>query len=186
MAHASTNDAILAAFLEQGQLSDIAKRLNMSLASLANWASEHAQLLANLHKLLTTRCKLLAAHLELAALNALAAISSSTTATDDPKLRERALERQRKASSAILRHRTWLQRASCLAPSPRAAGRNVIDAVDDDEGRSASSTSPPTAVPSLDASMPLAPVPSSSLPISPKPSLSQRLAARKLAALAAS
>ncbi len=70
MAHASTNDAVLAAFLEQGQLPDIAKRLNMSLASLANWASEHAQLLANLHQLLTTRCKILTAQLELAALNA--------------------------------------------------------------------------------------------------------------------
>ena len=183
MAHAHAGpDAILVAFLEKGNLTEIAHRVNMTLASLASWAAKHADLLTNLHQLLTTRAKLLAASVELSALDALAAISSSTTSTDDPKLRERALERQRKAAGAILRHRTWLQRVSCLAPSPRAAGRTVIDGVDDDEGRSASAPNAPS---SLDASMPLAPMPASShQPLSQrKPSLAERLASRRLATL---
>ncbi len=186
----SNQDAVLAAFLEPGALPDIAKRVNMNLAALATWASKHADLLDNVHKLLVTRCKLIKAHLELASLTALAKISSATTDTDDPKLRERALERQRKAAVAILRHHTGLQRASGLAPSPRIAGRSVIDAVDDDEGRSALSTSrttsatSPNAALSLDALMPAASMPSSSR-VRRKPSISERLAARRLAALAA-
>lgn len=178
MAHAhSDHDVVLAAFLEQGPLPDIAKRVNMSLASLANWAAEHAQLLANVHTLLVTRCKLIAAQLELAALSSLAAVSNSATSSTDDKLRERALERQRKAANAILRHRISLERNG-PAPSPRAAGRSVIDAVDDDEGRSANAGL------SLDASMPLASMPSSSRsPRAPKPSLADRIAARRLAAL---
>lgn len=182
MAHAhSDHDAVLAAFLEQGPLPDIAKRVNMSLASLANWAAEHAQLLANVHTLLVTRCKLIAAQLELAALSSLAAVSSSPTPSTDDKLRERALERQRKAANAILRHRASLERTGGKgrpAPSPRSAAKGVLDSVDDDEGRSAN------AGPSLDASMPLASMPSSSRsPRAPKPSLADRIAMRRLAAV---
>lgn len=83
---ASSHDHILAAFLEPGTLPDIAKRVNMSLAALATWASEHADLLANVHKLITTRCKLIAAHLELAALTALAAVSSSPPPPPPPPI----------------------------------------------------------------------------------------------------
>ncbi len=192
MAHAHTPaadhtadhiDAVLAAFLQQGELPDIAQRVNMSLAALANWAGAHAQLLTNLHQLLVTRAKLLAAQLEVAALSALATVSSSSTSADEPKLRERALERQRKAAGAILRHRLSLERAAGKvrpAPSPRSAGRSVIDEVDDDEGRSALSLDAP--MPS--ASTPRAPMPSSSRPQrTPKPSLAERFAARRLAAL---
>lgn len=168
------DDAVLAAFLEQGALPDIAKRVNMSLAALANWAAAHADLLANLHQLLVTRCKLIAAQLELAALSALACVSGATTSSSDEKLRERSLERQRKAASAILRHRGCLERA--------AAGAQARKPV------------PPTRDASaLDASMPSALMPSSNrseAPASPpraaKPSLAQRLAARRLASLAAS
>ncbi len=174
------SNAILAALLERRDLPDIAKRVNMSLAALATWASEHADLLDNVHKLLVTRCKPIKAHLELASLTALAAISSATINTDDPKLRERALERQRKAANAILRHRTCLERASGLAPSPRTAGRSVIDAVDDDEGRSARSTSRMNAATSSNAQWRM---PNTSSPPR-KPSISERLAARRLASLA--
>ncbi len=180
------HDHILAAFLERGDLTDIAKRVNMSVTALATWAAKHADLLDNVHRLLVTRCKLIKAHLELASLTALATISSATTDTDDPKLRERALERQRKAANAILRHRTWLERASGLAPSPRTAGRSVIDAVDDDEGRSAPSTSGIGAAssPNAQCRMPNASSPAPSTPSPRKPSISERLAARRLASLA--
>lgn len=117
LAHAK-DDSILAAFLEPGTLTDVAKRVNMSLAALAAWVAEHATLLDNMHKLLLARCKLIAAHLELAALSSLAAVSAATTTTDDPKLRERALERQRKAANAILRHRVQLQRTTSASPGP--------------------------------------------------------------------
>ncbi len=189
MAHAPTptadhTDAVLAAFLQQGELADIAKRVNMSLAALANWAGAHAQLLTNLHQLLVTRAKLLAAQLEVAALSALATVSSSSTSADEPKLRERALERQRKAAGAILRHRLSLERAGGKArpaPSPRSAAKSAIGAANDDEARSA------TSMPSLDASMPPASMPSSSRsPRAPKPSLAERFGARRLAAFEAS
>jgi hypothetical protein len=116
------HDHILAAFLERGDLTDIAKRVNMSVTALATWAAKHADLLDNVHKLLVTRCKLIKAHLELASLTALAAISSATTDTDDPKLRERALERQRKAANAILRHRTGLNVPLALLLLPALRG----------------------------------------------------------------
>lgn len=189
MAHAHADpDAILAGFLEKGELTEIAHRVSMSLAALANWASENATLLANLHQLLITRAKLLAASVELSALNALADISSSTTSTDDPKLRERALERQRKAAGAILRHRV------CIERTPRASGGTHAPA--NAPTTSKSQTSPtssnaelrmPIAVPSLDASMPHASMPSSSRQPLPqrKPSLAERLAARRLATVSA-
>lgn len=101
----TAQDNILAAFLEPGPLPEIAKRVNMSLAALATWAAKHAELLDAVHKLLLARCKLIAAQLELSALSSLAAVSTTSTHTDDAKLRERSLERQRKAASAILRHR---------------------------------------------------------------------------------
>lgn len=115
MEHAHTNpassqDHILAAFLEPGALPDIAKRVNMSLAALATWTNKNIELLEGVHKLLVTRCKLIAAQLELSALTALSTVSSAAASTDDPKLRERALERQRKAANAILRHNTRLER----------------------------------------------------------------------------
>lgn len=193
MAHVHTStadhtDAVLAAFLQQGELPDIAKRVNMSLAALANWASAHAQLLTNLDQLLATRAKLLAAQLEVAALSALAAVSSSSTSADEPNLRERALERQRKAANAILRHKLSLERTRS-APSPRKAGSSVIDKVDDDEGRSSIAECPmANAVSSLDALTPFAlppqaPTPSSGSTRAPKPSLAERFATRRLAAL---
>ena len=185
MEHAHTpaaDDHILAAFLEQGQLPDLAKRVNMSLAALANWVGEHAQLLTNLHHLLITRAKLLAAQLELAALSALATISTSATTVDDPKLRERALERQRKAANAILRHRTSLER------TPRASGESRAHA----QARASlhDDLAPP---PSPRHSGEKYPSPQGEgdegLSITIKPGklpLAQRLAARRLSALAAS
>lgn len=196
MAHAHTStadqtDAVLAAFLEHGALPDIAKRVNMSLAALANWTGAHAQLLANLHQLLTTRAKLLAAQLEVAALSALATVSSSSTSADEPKLRERALERQRKAANAILRHRISLER------TPREKGANSVPhalpksavTAQSHAGPALSSAEwrTPNAGHSIDAPMPRAPMPSSSRPHhAPKPTLADRFAARRLAALHAS
>ncbi len=176
---ASSHDHILAAFLEPGTLPDIAKRVNMSLASLANWASEHADLLANVHKLITTRCKLIAAHLELAALTALAAVSSSATTTDEPKLRERALERQRKAACAILRHRTCLERT--LRVRGASGGPHVppnLSNADSTSGHPHSAR----AASSTNAECPMANAASAQ----PKLSISQRLAARRLESLALS
>lgn len=193
------HDRILAVMLEKGELPEVAKRANMTLAALATWANNNADLLANLHQLLLTRAKLLAAHLELSALNALALVSSATTNTDDPRLLERALERQRKSANALLRHRTWLQRASALAPCPRergAASARVIDATDDvgvghDDARSTPSTSvarsapasaPGTGIPRVPA---LSAPPASSVPLAssnaecPRPSASPALRTRK-------
>lgn len=187
-AHADT-DAILAAFLEQGELPDIARRVNMSLAALANWASTHADLLANVHALLTTRCKLLAAQIELAALSALETVSAAATSSDDEKLRERALERRRKAASAILRHRCWLQRTGlqrtglertlCASTGPHApatpapaASHTPPPAVSNAQWRM------PNAESSNAASMDAAPANS----VCEQPSLPHRLAARRLAA----
>lgn len=167
-------DPILVAFLEPGALPDIAKRVNMSLASLANWASKHADLLDSVHTLLVARCKLIAAQIELSALCALATVSEATTPTDDPNLRERSLERRRKAANAILRHgsqptrRTGRGPHAPPLPPPHAASSQLL-------------------APMPHAPMPHAPMPSSprhSQP--PKPSLEQRLAARRLAAMNAS
>ena len=186
MEHAPNQDAILAAFIEPGTLAEVAQRVNMSLAALATWASANAQLLERVHATLLTRCKLIKAHLELSALTALGTVSRATTNTDDPKLRERALERQRKAANAILRHRLHHERASCLAPSPRAAARSVIDEVDDDKGRLSNAQCPmPNSGPSSAALMPRASVPPSvHPPRAPKPSLAERFAQRRLAAMA--
>ncbi len=202
----AVQDSILTAFIEPGALPDIAKRVNMSLASLATWASKHAELLDNVHKLLVTRCKLIAAHLELSALSALAAVSGAATPTDDAKLRERSLERQRKAASAILRHKNKIERnprASSTNPErelgvPCAFGRpsdpHAPTAV---SFRAASSTNPERelgapCVPVLASdSHTLTPVTSraaaspSHVASLPKPSLEQRLAAKRLAALTA-
>jgi hypothetical protein len=174
---ASSHDHILAAFLELGTLPDIAKRVNMSLAALANWASEHADLLANVHKLITTRCKLIAANLELAALTALAAVSSTSTTTDEPKLRERALERQRKAANAILRHRAWLERT--LRVRGASGGPHAPPNSSNADSTSAHSQTA-TARPSPNAECRLANAASSQ----PKAPLSHRLAARRLESLA--
>lgn len=173
----SSHDHILAAFLEPGTLPDIAKRVNMSLAALANWASEHSDLLANVHKLITTRCQLIAAHLELAALTALAAVSSSSITTDEPKLRERALERQRKAACAILRHRACLERTLRVrgaSGGPDAPPNSCIAASMTADSHSATTASSPN------AECPTANAASSR----PKLSIPQRLAARRLESLA--
>ena len=168
----SNQDAVLAAFLEPGALPDIAKRVNMSLAALATWTNKNIELLEGVHKALVTRCKLIAAQLELSALTALSTVSSAVTATDDPKLRERSLERQRKAAGAILRHNTSLGRTLRASADPSAPSSNA-------ESRMANAAS------SLDASMPHASMPSSSRTSPTKLPLAQRLAARKLAALSA-
>lgn len=173
--HMSSHDRILAAFLEPGALPDIAARLNMSLAALATWASEHADLLASMHTLITTRCKLIAAHLELAALTALAAVSSSST--DEPKLRERALERQRKAASAILRHRTFLERAI------RVRGASGGPHAPPDSSNAASTSADPRSAHAASSTISERQTANAS-PSQPKLSISQRLAARRLASLA--
>ena len=168
----AVQDSILAAFLEPGALPDIAKRVNMSLASLATWASKHAELLDNVHKLLVTRCKLIAAHLELCALSALATVSGASTPTDDAKLRERALERQRKAASAILRHKNKIER------TPRTPTTNPERKLGVPCGLAhASDSLTPTPVASRAAASP------SHVASLRKPSLEKRLAAKRLAAL---
>lgn len=187
LAH-SEHDSVLAAFLEPGTLPDIAKRVNMSLASLAKWAAKHAQLLDALHTLLIARAKLIAAHIEVSALSALAAVSSSSTTTDDPRLRERSLERQRKAAGAILRHRVHLQRTPSATSGPHAPP-NANSAADvplqqselgqisfgrDGHSQSVRSTARHVA---SGVSVPAAPRKP------PKPSLAERFAARRLATL---
>lgn len=168
------HDPIIAAFLEPGALPDIAKRVNMSLASLANWASKHADLLDSVHKLLVARCKLIAAQIELSAFCALATVSDATTPTDDPKLRERSLERRRKAASAILRHKNTIER------TPRASNANperkleVTCALGHSSDPHAPTPVSSRVSPSLRAASPS------------KPSLEQRIAARRLAAMNAS
>lgn len=169
----SSTDRVLAAFLEPGTLSEVATRANMSLASLAKWASTHADLLTSMHTLITTRCRLIAAHLELAALNALAAVSSAASTNDDPKARERALERQRKAANAILRHRTWLERAPRASAGPRAPR----------ESANASSANTHAEVTASAASPHRDPSPATAAPSQPKLSIAQRLAAKRLDSL---
>lgn len=192
-AHADT-DAILTAFLEQGELPDIARRVNMSLAALANWASTHADLLANVHALLTTRCKLLAAQIELAALSALETVSAAATSSDDEKLRERALERRRKAASAILRHRCWLQRTGlqrtglertlCASTGPHAPANPAPAASHTSPSALSNADCPmPNAGPSTNAQWRM-PNASSAKPTALELSPPYRLAARRLASLA--
>lgn len=182
LAHAH-NDSIIAAFLEPGTLTDVAKRVNMSLAALAAWVAEHATLLDNMHKLLLARCKLIAAHLELAALSSLAAVSAATTTTADPKLRERALERQRKAASAILRHNTRPQRtpstSSAAHVPPNANSAAQVPRQHSSSGREGLTQS--ALFSTLDVAN------GSSVTAAPrkptKPSLAERFAARRLATL---
>lgn len=170
---AHDNDSILAVFLEQGiDLPAVARRVNMSLAALANWAAANASLLNDLHQLLVTRCKLLAAQIELAALSALASVAHAATNTDEPRLRERALERQRKAASAILRHRAFMERPPGSARSTRSRAPGSATAPNDH------AHGPP---PIDAASDPLAASSSMRTPLLDKPSLAQRLAAGRLA-----
>lgn len=184
MEHASANvalehDHVLAAFLEQGTLPEIARRVNMSLASLARWTRRHADLLNDLHQLLTARCKILAAHLECAALTALASVSNAPTEADDTRLRERALERKRRAASAILRHRTSLERTTRTrdrAQTPSHAQQAATDPAQqrrpvNDTERLAIDTNPQLAIHR------------GAEPQPPKPTLAERFAARRLAAL---
>lgn len=104
-------NAILTAFLDPAAtLPQVAQRVGVSLAALAQWASANASILANLQHLFETRAKLLARQLELGALDALAKVACEDTPTTDPRLRERVLERRRKAAGAILRHRAFLER----------------------------------------------------------------------------
>jgi len=181
-AHAN-NDSILAAFLEPGTLADAARRANMSLASLAAWAAEHAILLDHMHKLLLARSKLIAAQLEFAALTSLAAVSVATTTTDDPKLRERALERQRKAANAILRHRVHLQRTPSASSGPHAppdasaAAQAPRSLSSSSRGDHAQTTLTTTLAGRTHSPTHATPHPAR------KPSLAERFAARRLATL---
>lgn len=162
-----THDNVLAAFLEPGTIPELAKRVNMSLAALAAWTNKNIDLLEGVHKLLTTRCKLIAAQLEISALTALGAVSSATTPTADARLRERALERQRKAAGAILRHRTGQQRAGAPVPTPTSNVASSLDALMPPSSARPAST-PSSCQPARQKKLPL----------------SDRLAARRLAALA--
>lgn len=183
MEHASANvalehDHILAAFLEQGNLPEIARRVNMSLASLARWTSRHADLLNDLHQLLAARCKILAAHLECAALTALASVSNAPTEADDTRLRERALERKRRAASAILRHRTSLERTTRdRAQTPSHAQHAATDAAQQHRSVNDTEHLANGATPQLAFRRGAEPQP-------PKPTLAERFAARRLAELA--
>lgn len=183
MEHAHTavalpaNDRILAALLDQGSLPEVAQRLNMSLAALATWTRENARLLADLKRLLKERCKLLTLQHASAAVTALAGVSRSATTTDDAKLRERALERQRKAATTILRHRTTLERTR------RVKGASGVSHAPPHSHKAAStnadriSTSAP---PSTIAEWQMANAASSQ----PKPTLAERFAQRRLAMMA--
>ena len=175
------NDRILAALLDQGSLPEVAQRLKMSLAALATWTRENARLLADLKRLLKERCKLLTLQHAASAVTALAGVSRSTTTTDDAKLRERALERQRKSATTLLRHMACLQRTPSASSGPHApanartaAGSHPTQAVANESGSA-------HAVPSLD----VLPTPSSARPRSQsKPSLAERFAQRRLAMMA--
>jgi len=181
MEHAPTHDHILAAFLEPGTIPELAKRVNMSLAALATWTSKHAELIEGVHAILMARCKLIKAHLELSALTALAAVSSAPTQTDDAKLRERALERQRKAACAILRHKPT---ASGGTGSPACAttpshGTGVSPVAPHSSSLGPADQTARAAL-STTADWPIANAASPQ----PKPSLAERFAQRRLAALA--
>lgn len=186
MEHAPTithdqQDAVLAAFLEPGTIPELAKRVNMSLAALATWTSKHAQLIEGVHAILMARCKLIKAQLELSALSALATVSSAPTQTDDAKLRERSLERQRKAACAILRHKSTASGgtgspADATTPSrstsvPPAATHSSSLSSAPETARTALSTNAQRRM--ANAASP-----------QPKPSLAERLAQRRLATLA--
>lgn len=175
------NDRILAALLDQGSLPEVAQRLNMSLAALATWTRENARLLADLKRLLKERCKLLTLQHASAAITALAGVSRSATTTDDAKLRERALERQRKAATTILRHRTTLERAPTHARGtgvpPVATAPTRLPAPPRDPRSITRAACPEPQRGNEDES-------SSSRSASPKPTLVERFAQRRLATMA--
>lgn len=115
-------NAVLGMFLEcAASIEEIANENNLSIPVVMQCLEEQKPFLRNMLSTLELRVRMLAARAEAAAIESLREIA----------IFARDQEARRKAASKLLSHF-----AKFKAPSPRRAGRSVIDEVDDDEGSS--------------------------------------------------